>query len=94
MKNIKSKHGHEVSVSHVIELTATGVHAIRITATCGSTTHTPSATTIGADDGPRRVLLPEERQKELQEIIEAARQAAADEASFRESIAEQIGSLK
>lgn len=92
-KTIRSKHGHDVAVHYRIERTPANVHVVHLTAICGSTTHQPSGLTIGASDGPRRVLAPEQIKEELQQMLNDARQEVADEASFREKIAEQISEL-
>jgi hypothetical protein len=79
---IKSKYGRNVPVDHKILKTANNLHVIELRATSGSTTEIKKVT-IGANDGPRTTV----STADLQKILDTQRQAIADEADWKESIA-------
>jgi len=80
---IKSKYGHDVSVSHKIQLTRESMTTISLTAYCGKVKHRKRVT-FGATNGVRGAVLP--TLAELQDILDRHRQAVADEASWREHV--------
>jgi hypothetical protein len=86
VKTLKSVHGHDVDVSHKIIKTRDNLHVIELCAVCGSSTEM-SRVTIGSVDGSRHVPPSKE---ELQTILNMERQRVADEASWKETIAENI----
>lgn len=89
-KNIQSKYGHTVLVSHTVARTRNNLSVMRIKATCGKTTEKHNIT-VGAVDGPRPKPPTTE---ELQKILDEKRQFVADEASWKEGVREALNKVE
>jgi hypothetical protein len=83
-KLIRSKHGHDVMVSHDVRVHhQTFLHEVDIVASVGPVIHERKRITIGAVDGVR----PDPPTKaELQTMLDTHRQLVADEASWKEHV--------
>ncbi len=89
-KNLMSQHGKEVSVRHSISLTRDNLHVIEIRAHCGQMLEV-SRVTIGSVDGARAHPPTKEA---LQHTLDTHRQRVADEASWKETVRENIQWIK
>ena len=92
-KILQSSHGKEVSVTHQISRTKNNLHTVHFTVKCGSTIDTVGVI-IGADNGPRQYLTPEDTKAQLQYMLDHLRQQFAEDASWKEMIADHISKIE
>jgi hypothetical protein len=85
----KNAYGLNVDVQHEVSTTKNGLTVIKITATCGETSHDHSIT-VGAVDGNRPAP---PTATELQLMLDNARDDASQQAGWKESVRSASASL-
>ncbi len=90
IKMIASRYGHTARVEHSTFITKDNLHVIELKARCGQTLEI-SRVTIGAVDGKR---LPPPTREQLQHMLDTHRQRVADEASWKETVRENIQGIE